>query len=140
MDPAPPALDRAWAQERDAASPLRGRRDLFSLPADVVYLDGNSLGALPRAVPDRLAAVVAEEWGRGLISSWNDAGWVHLSRRVGAKIARLVGAGAEDVLVGDSTSVTLFKTMVAACRLRPDRRVVVIEPTTFPTDGYVAAG
>ncbi|MGZ4582440.1 MAG: kynureninase, partial [Nocardioidaceae bacterium] len=89
MDPAPPALDRARAQERDAASPLRGRRDLFSLPADVVYLDGNSLGALPRAVPDRLAAVVAEEWGRGLISSWNDAGWVHLSRRVGAKIARL---------------------------------------------------
>ncbi|MGZ6884256.1 MAG: aminotransferase class V-fold PLP-dependent enzyme, partial [Nocardioidaceae bacterium] len=132
------ARDRAAAL--DAASPLAGRRDLFDLPAGVVYLDGNSLGALPRAVPPRLADVVAREWGQGLISSWNTADWIGLPRRVAAKIAPLVGARPADLHVGDSTTVTLFKTLVAACRLRPDRTVLVLEPTTFPTDAYVAAG
>ncbi|MGZ4493380.1 MAG: kynureninase [Nocardioides sp.] len=132
------ARDRAAAL--DAASPLAGRRDLFDLPAGVVYLDGNSLGALPRAVPPRLADVVAREWGQGLISSWNTADWIGLPRRVAAKIAPLVGARPADLHVGDSTTVTLFKTLVAACRLRPDRTVLVVEPTTFPTDAYVAAG
>jgi kynureninase len=84
--------------------------------------------------------VVGREWGAGLISSWNSADWVGLARRVGARIAPLVGAGPADVHVGDSTTVTLFKTFVAAARLRPGRRVVVVEPTTFPTDAYVAAG
>jgi kynureninase len=124
----------------DLASPLRDRRALFALPDGVVYLDGNSLGALPRSVAPRLQQVVAEEWGTGLISSWNTADWVGLSRRVGDRIAPLIGVAPGDVHVGDSTSVTLFKTFVAACRLRPGRRVVVLEPTTFPTDGYVAAG
>jgi kynureninase len=105
----------------------------------MVYLDGNSLGAMPRGVPERLRDVLDREWGRGLISSWNDADWISISRRVGARIAPLVGAGPADVHLCDSTSVTLFKTVVAACRLRPDRRVVVVEPSTFPTDGYVAA-
>ncbi|MGZ6804362.1 MAG: kynureninase [Nocardioidaceae bacterium] len=132
------ARDRAAAL--DAASPLAGRRDLFDLPAGVVYLDGNSLGALPRAVPPRLADVVAREWGQGLISSWNTADWIGLPRRVAAKIAPLVGARPADLHVGDSTTVTLFKTLVAACRLRPDRTVLVLEPTTYPTDAYVAAG
>jgi kynureninase len=84
--------------------------------------------------------VVSSEWGHGLISSWNTAGWVDLSRRVGARIAPLVGAEPADVHVGDSTTVTLFKTLTAASRLRPGRRVLVLEPTTFPTDAYVAAG
>ena len=133
-------LSRAHALDLDRRSPLAARRDLFTLPDGVVYLDGNSLGALPRTVPDRLRAVVAEQWGVGLISSWNTAGWVDLARRVGARIAPLVGAGPADVHVGDSTSVTLFKTFVAASRLRPGRRVLVLEPGTFPTDAYVAAG
>jgi kynureninase len=134
------ALRRTDAVARDRESPLRDRRGLFELPDGVVYLDGNSLGALPRSVGPRLAQVVAEEWGAGLVSSWNTADWVGLSRRVGARIAPLVGADPADVHVGDSTSVTLFKTFVAATRLRPGRRVVVLEPTTFPTDAYVAAG
>jgi kynureninase len=132
--------DPETAAALDERSPLAGRRDLFVLPPGVVYLDGNSLGALPRSVSDRMRRVVDQEWGAGLISSWNDARWVDLSARVGAKIAPLIGARPTDVHVGDSTSVTLFKTFVAAGRLRPGRRVVVLEPTTFPTDAYVASG
>jgi kynureninase len=133
-------LSRADALAADERSPLRGRRQLFSLPDGVVYLDGNSLGAPPRSVAERISRVVAEEWGVGLVSSWNSAGWMDLARRVGDRIAPLVGARAGDVHVGDSTSVTLFKSLVAASRLRPDRRVLVVEPTTFPTDAYVAQG
>jgi kynureninase len=140
VDRPPSHADRQRALDLDAASPVRHRRDLFCLPDGLVYLDGNSLGALPRSVPDRMRDVLAREWGEGLISSWNDAGWIDLPRRVGARIARLLGADGADVHVGDSTSVTLFKTMVAACRLRPGRTAVVVERTTFPTDGYVAAG
>lgn len=114
--------------------------DGFALPNGVVYLDGNSLGALPRGVADRLHEVVTQEWGEGLIRSWNDAGWMELVGRVAARIAPLIGATATDLHVGDSTSVSLFKTMVTAARLRPDRKVIVVEPSTFPTDGYVAAG
>jgi kynureninase len=134
------SLTREDAEARDAASPLRGRRELFELPDGVVYLCGNSLGAVPRHVPDRLADVVRREWGSELVRAWNSADWTHLAARCGARIAPLIGAAPEDVTVGDSTSVTLFKTMVAAARLRPDRRVIVVEPTTFPTDGYVAQG
>ena len=133
-------LTRDAAVALDARSPLPSRRELFDLPDDVVYLCGNSLGALPRAVPGRLAEVVAREWGQGLVGSWNSAGWSRLSARVAERIAPLVGADGTDIVVGDSTSVTLFKTLVAAARLRPDRSVIVMEPTTFPTDGYVAAG
>jgi kynureninase len=116
------------------------RRHLFDLPDDMVYLCGNSLGALPRSVPDRMADVVRREWGEGLVAAWNSAGWTDLSARVARRIAPLVGVDGRDMALGDSTSVTLFKTMVAAARLRPDRRVMLVEPTTFPTDGYVAAG
>ncbi len=133
-------LTRADAEARDAASPLRGRRELFDLPEGVVYLCGNSLGAVPRSVPDRMADVVRREWGHELVRAWNSADWTHLAARCGARIAPLIGAAPEDVTLGDSTSVTLFKTMVAAARLRPGRRVLVVEPTTFPTDGYVAQG
>ena len=132
--------NRDAALARDAQNPLREHRARFDLPAGVVYLDGNSLGALPRSVPERLDTVVRQQWGAGLISSWNDADWINLPQRVAAKIAPLVGVPAADVHVGDSTSVLLFKTMAAALRLRPERRVLVLEPTTFPTDGYVATG
>jgi len=117
-----------------------GTRDRFLVPDGVIYLDGNSLGALPVGVPARIADVVEREWGQGLIRSWNDAGWMELVGRVAARIAPLVGASPADLHVGDSTSVSLFKTMVAAARLRPERRVLVVEPSTFPTDGYVASG
>jgi kynureninase len=112
----------------------------FEVPEGLVYLDGNSLGALPAGVAERVADVVRREWGQGLIRSWNDAHWMELSRRVAARIAPLIGVRGEDVHLGDSTSVSLFKTTVAAARLRPDRRVLVVEPSTFPTDGYVTAG
>jgi len=134
----PTTLTRDAALALDAQSPLRGRRDLFTLPEGLVYLDGNSLGALPRSVPARVARVVGEEWGQGLIGSWNQAGWMELAGRVTARIGPLVGARGVDLHVGDSTTVSLFKVMVAACRLRPGREVVVVEPGTFPTDGYVA--
>lgn len=133
-------LTRDHAAELDRRSPLADRRELFDLPDGVVYLCGNSLGALPRSVPDRVADVVRREWGAGLVGSWNSADWSHLAGRVARRLAPLMGVRAEDVAVGDSTSVTLFKTLVAAARLRPGRNVIVVEPTTFPTDGYVAAG
>ncbi len=135
----PPGLDRDSAVVRDEGSPLRGRRDSFLVPEGAIYLDGNSLGALPRSVPERLERAVTSEWGEGLISSWNTAGWIDLPGRVGARIARILGVAEGDVWVSDSTSVSLFKTMVAACRLRPGRRAVVVERSTFPTDGYIAA-
>jgi len=135
-----PSLGREAAAAKDAGAALTSLRDRFLLPDGVVYLDGNSLGALPRGVDERVRATVTGEWGAGLIGSWNDAGWMDLPRRVGKRIGRLIGADPAAVHVGDSTSVLLFKTMVAAARLRPDRRVLVLEATTFPTDGYVAAG
>lgn len=138
-------VTRADAERLDRESPLAHTRERFRVPEGVVYLDGNSLGAVPVGVADRLSRVVEDEWGTGLIRSWNplpDGGgdWIGLSRRVSARIAPLLGVDAADVHVGDSTSVSLFKTLVAAARMRPGRPVIVVEPTTFPTDGYVAAG
>jgi len=133
-------LSRADALALDEASPLRGRRELFVIPEGKVYLTGNSLGALPRQVATRMAEVVEREWGNELISAWNTADWTGLSWRVAAKIEPMIGATPGSVHVGDSTSVTLHKTMVAALRLQPHRDVIVIEPTTFPTDGYIAQG
>ncbi len=112
----------------------------FELPEGLVYLNGNSLGALPTGVPERVQDVVRREWGRGLIRSWNDARWIELSSRVARKIAPLIGVRSEDVHLGDSTSVSLFKTTVAAARLRPDRKVIVMEAAPFPTNGHVTAG
>ena len=132
-------LDRDSAVRRDERSKLTACRELFELPANVIYLGGNSLGAPPRTVSSRLSDVVDDEWGRRLVTSWTDAGWMDLPRRVGSRVARIVGGEAGSVVLADSTTVTLFKTMVAAARLRPGRDVLVIEPTTFPTDGYVAA-
>lgn len=133
-------IARADALRRDAADPLRAFRDRFALPESVIYLDGNSLGALPRATATRIAATVAGEWGTGLIRSWNDAGWIEAPQRVGAKIARLVGAQADEVIVADSTSINLFKLIAAGLAARPGRHVILSEPGNFPTDLYVAQG
>jgi kynureninase len=138
------APTRADADRLDQTHGL-GTRDRFLLPERLVYLDGNSLGALPAGVPGRVEAVLREEWGQGLIRSWNavpsgGGDWITLAARVGDRIAPLIGAGTGEVHVGDSTSVSLFKALSAAARARPERRVIVVEPTTFPTDGYVAAG
>lgn len=128
---------RADAERLDAQDPLAGARERFSLPPGLIYLDGNSLGALPVGVADRVASVVTAEWGTGLIGSWNSAGWIGLHRSVGAKIGRLIGAQEGEVVAADSTSVNLFKLLVAAHRMRPDRRVILTEHGNFPTDGYI---
>ncbi len=133
-------ITRADLQALDRADPLGQFRDEFILPEGVVYLDGNSLGALPRATPGRVAAVIEREWGGGLIRSWNDAGWIGLPERVGDKIGRLLGAPAGTVMTADSTSVNLFKLLAAAVGLRPGRRVILSEAGNFPTDLYIAEG
>lgn len=133
-------LTRADFETMDAGDTLAGMRGAFSLPEGVIYLDGNSLGALPAGTAARVAAVVAEEWGNGLIRSWNDAGWIELSARVGDKIAAIVGAAAGSVAVCDSTSINLFKAMGAALAMRPGRTEIVSEAGNFPTDLYVAEG
>src|SRR5262249_42264525 len=108
--------------------------------AGVIYLDGNSLGALPTATPARLAQVVAREWGGDLITSWNKHGWIDLPIRVGDKIARLIGAAPGEVAVADSTSVNLFKLRSAALAAARGRTVVLSDTGNFPTDLYIAQG
>jgi kynureninase len=135
-----PDLTRAALAALDETDPLATFRDRFAMPDGVIYLDGNSLGALPRATPGRIAEVIAREWGEGLIRSWNDAGWMDLSGRIGDKIATLIGAPPASVAVGDSTSVNVFKMLSAALSLRPDRTTILSERDNFPTDLYIAQG
>ncbi|MFF4092428.1 kynureninase [Streptomyces sp. NPDC001834] len=128
----------ARAGALDAADPLVGTRELFALD-DTVYLDGNSLGALPVHVPDRLREVLTREWGELRIRSWDESGWWTAPERIGDRIAPLVGAAAGQIVVGDSTSVNVFKALVAATRLAPEGRdEILVDATTFPTDGYIA--
>ncbi|MEM9105785.1 MAG: kynureninase [Pseudomonadota bacterium] len=134
------ALDRSDALERDRQDTLAVLRDAFVLRDGLIYLDGNSLGPTQACVAERVARCVIEEWGNDLIASWNKAGWYRLPQTVGAKIARLIGAGPEDVVVTDSTSVNLFKVLSAALSVNPDRRVIVSERSNFPTDLYIAEG
>lgn len=131
-------LDEALAL--DAADPFAPLKARFALPEGVIYLDGNSLGALPAATAARIAAAVEGEWGRGLIASWNSAGWIDAPARVGAKIAPLIGAKAHEVIAADSTSVNLHKLLAAALAARPGRRVILSEPGNFSTDLYIAQG
>ncbi|MFN2582033.1 MAG: aminotransferase class V-fold PLP-dependent enzyme, partial [Candidatus Dormibacteria bacterium] len=131
-------IDRATCESLDERDPLRDFRELFDVDDDIVYLDGNSLGRPPRAARERIDAVVGDEWARGLVRSWTDAGWMDAPLRTGACIARVIGAHPDEVVVGDSTSVCLFKLMTAALRARPQRPVVVTEDENFPTDLYVA--
>lgn len=128
------------AQALDATDPFAPLRDQFALPDGVTYLDGNSLGALPKAASERVASTVASEWGEGLIRSWNAAGWIDAPARVGAKIAPLIGAQPHEVIAADSTSVNIYKLLVAALGARPGRRVILTEPGNFPTDLYLAQG
>jgi kynureninase len=126
----------------DRDDPLAPLREAFVLPEGVLYLDGNSLGALPRRTAARMAQVIEREWGQGLIRSWNSAGWIELAGRVGDRIAPLIGANAGEVSVGDSTSVNLFKALSVALTLqaidRPARKAILSERGNFPTDLYIA--
>ena len=136
----PTRLTRADAEALDAADELASLRGEFLLPEGVVYLDGNSLGALPRRTVERVREVVEREWGRDLIRSWNANGWIDLPARVAGLLAPLVGASADEVAVADSTSVNVFKLLAGGLRLRPGRRVILSEEANFPTDLYVAQG
>ncbi|MEV1035602.1 kynureninase [Streptomyces sp. NPDC050204] len=127
----------ARAAALDAADPLADRRKLFVLD-DTVYLDGNSLGALPAHVPARVQEVLTREWGELRIRSWDESGWWTAPERIGDRIAPLVGAAAGQIVVGDSTSVNVFKAVVAASRLASrERDEILVDATTFPTDGYI---
>ena len=129
---------RADAETLDAHDPLGARRAAFDLPDGVVYLDGNSLGPPTRAALDRLARAAGDEWARGLIRSWNDANWIELPRKAGAKIARLIGASPEDVIVSDSVSANIFK--IAGALLSERGGAVAVYANEFPTDGYILEG
>jgi kynureninase len=133
---------RSYCQRLDAEDPLAALRHQFVLPDGKIYLDGNSLGVLPRATAERVAQVVQHEWGEHLIESWNTAHWIELPQRVGNKIAQLVGAGPNELVVADSTSVNLFKVLSAALTMAradaPQRKAIVSERDNFPTDLYIA--
>ncbi|MDP3798143.1 MAG: kynureninase [Polaromonas sp.] len=126
----------------DAQDPLRTLREQFSLPEGVIYLDGNSLGVLPKTAAARVAEAVTQEWGQGLIRSWNSAGWFSLPQRLGDKIAQLIGAKPGEVVATDSTSINLYKVLSAALNIAaqdaPQRKVIVSERSNFPTDLYIA--
>jgi len=130
----------ARAAALDAADPIAHARSRFDLPPGIIYLDGNSLGALPACVPDAVAEVVRQQWGTDLIASWNSHDWWDAPLRAGNAVGRLIGAAPGQVAVGDSTSVNLFKCYVAAARMRPGRQVVLSDPGVFSTDQYVLEG
>lgn len=135
---------RSHCQALDAQDPLAPLRQQFALPEGVIYLDGNSLGARPVASLARAQQVIAEEWGNGLIRSWNSAGWADLSQRLGNRLAPLIGARDGEVVITDTTSINLFKVLSAALSVQrqrqPNRRVIVSEASNFPTDLYIAEG
>src|SRR5260221_14213906 len=135
MIPAPQDLEAL-----DRADPLREFRGQFDLPARVVYLDGNSLGALSKRARERVTRVVETEWGKDLITSWNGVDWISMPQRTGDKIAELIGAGKGEGVAADSTTVNLFKVLSVALRANPGRRVIVSEAANFPTDLYVIEG
>ena len=130
-------ISRRACEAQDRDDPLASTRARFALPERVIYLDGNSLGALPLAVQPRLADAVAREWGRDLIGSWNSADWYGAPGRVGAKLARLLGARPSEVTIADSISVNLFKLLVAAARMRPGRSEILAEAGNFPSDNHI---
>jgi kynureninase len=133
-------VSREQARALDAADPLRPFRDRFFIPEGLIYLDGNSLGVLPRAAAARQRDVVEQEWGTSLIRSWNEHGWIDAPARIGAKIAPLIGARPHEVIVADSVSVNIFKLLTAAAALSPERRVILSEAGNFHTDLHVASG
>ena len=128
------------AKQLDAADPLAFARERFAMPGGVIYLDGNSLGALPAATSERLRDVAERQWGDDLIASWNTYGWIDWPTRIAAKLAPIVGARPNELLIADSTSVCLFKLLAAAAKARPGRRTILTQQRNFPTDLYVAQG
>ena len=133
-------MTREDCEALDRADPLARKRDAFVIPEGLVYLDGNSLGMMPRHVPERLAEVAERQWGRDLVSSWNLHGWVDMPRRVGDRLSRLIGAPSGSVIAGDTISVNLFKLLGAAAKISPGRRVILSDSGNFPSDLYVAQG
>jgi kynureninase len=133
-------LTREEVLSWDEGDPLRSYRSEFDVPEGVLYLDGNSLGALPKATAARLQGIVVEEWGRGLVRSWNARDWIRYPRRIGDRIAAILGAAEGQVIAADSTSVNLFKLLGAAIGIAEGRRVILSEEENFPTDLYVAQG
>ena len=133
-------IAREDLERLDRDDPLAGFRTEFALPPGVIYLDGNSLGAMPGAAGKLARQVVEKEWAEGLVTSWNEAGWFGLPVRLGGKIAGLIGAEADEVIVTDSTGIDLYKTLALALQHRPERQVIVMEGSNFPTDNYVAQG
>ncbi len=131
---------RSELESLDRSDPLAGFRDEFFLPDGVIYLNGNSLGAMPLAAVERSRRVVEEEWAKGLIGSMNTAGWYELPSTLGRKIAPLVGAQPHEVVLTDATGINLYKVMAAALQVQPDRRVVVMEGSNFPTNNYTVQG
>jgi kynureninase len=128
------------AQQRDAADPIAFARERFKLPEGIIYLDGNSLGALPAGAPAALAHTAERQWGDDLIASWNKHEWIDWPTRIAARLAPIVGAKPSELLIADSTSVSLFKLLSAAVRTRPGRRTILTQRRNFPTDLYVAQG
>ena len=133
-------MNRSDCEALDRADPLAGKREAFSIPKGLIYLDGNSLGVLPKTVPARVMDVAQKQWGETLITSWNEHGWFHLAQKIGDRIARLIGAPQGSVIAGDTISVNLFKLLGAAAKLNPSRRVILSDNGNFPSDLYVAQG
>ncbi|MBC3884451.1 kynureninase [Undibacterium griseum] len=138
-----PSLTREHCATLDAQDPLAALRNEFLLPPGVIYLDGNSLGARPRASLQRALEVISQEWGQDLITSWNKAGWFQMPSALGDQLAPLVGADAGEIVVTDTTSVNLFKAIAAALQMQsasPERHTIITERSNFPTDIYMAEG
>ena len=133
-------MTRKDFEELDHEDQLAFFREEFAIPPDVIYMDGNSLGAMPKVVAGRVREVTEREWGDDLIKSWNSADWFHAPRRIGDKIAQIIGADAGEVVATDSTSINLFKVLAAALVINSDRTVIVMEGSNFPTDNYITQG
>jgi kynureninase len=131
---------RTACEKADAADPLANRREEFQLPQGLIYLDGNSLGPMPKKALEYLEQAIRNEWAEELISSWNNAGWWELPQTLGEMIAPVVGAASGQLIVSDSTSLNLYKTVHAALSLRPERTVIISEADSFPTDLYILEG
>lgn len=138
------AIDRSDCLIRDEKDPLARFRGEFALPPDTIYLDGNSLGPLTVGAAERAHEVITEEWGNGLIRSWNDAGWFSLPARLGDTVSEIIGGGQGNTVVTDTTSINLFKTAAAALKIQaadaPERRVILTQRENFPSDIYILQG
>ncbi len=133
-------ITHADCEQLDQQDSLASFRDMFAIPEGMIYLDGNSLGVRPKAALARAIEVVEQEWGTGLIKSWNEADWFQLPQKLGDKVAKIIGADEGEVVVTDSTGINLYKVLAAALTQRPDRKVIVMNGSNFPTDNYMAQG